>query len=216
MNNLQYGLLHTLRCLWAGQTLLRIRMNEGFSDYTLRGVVVDVGGGRSPDYFSYFKDNGVASITAIDQSLGDIDFEKDSLPYQEASVDMIVCANVLEHVYRYDFLVGEMYRILALGGTLTGFVPFLLQYHPDPHDYFRYTKEALVKIFTEAGFKAVTIRSIGGGPLMVNFNNIVLSVPRIVRPFLYCLYAGFDSIFLFLRPDAQERCPLGYIFSARK
>ena len=205
-----------LKKIYAGQSLLRVLMNLGFKRYALSGVVVDVGGGRAPDYFEYFGMKHVTYVTPVDGSFSGVDFEKDTLPFMEGSVDTVVCANVLEHVYNHQFLIGEMKRILKPDGTLIGFVPFLIQYHPDPHDYFRYTKEALHRMFSDAGFTDVDIREIGGGPFLANFNNIVLSIPRIVRVLLYPVYAGLDRLFLVLRPFATLRYPLGFIYSMKK
>ena len=205
-----------LKKIWAGQSLLRISMNLGFKGISLKGKVVDIGGGHHPDYFDYFDMKAVTSVTSVDGSISNIDFERDPLPFEEGSVDTILCANVLEHMYHYQFLIGEMRRILKPGGALVGFTPFLIQYHPDPHDYFRYTKEALAKIFAEAGFAEVHIKEVGGGPFAANFNNLVLSVPRIARVILFPLYWGLDRLMLRLRPGVRSRYPLGFIFTMRK
>lgn len=205
--------LATLRKLYAGQSILRISMNEGFRGYPLAGKVVDVGGGHEPDYFEYFAMQDGAALAVIDGSMSSIDFEKDPLPFADASVDTVICANVLEHVYHHQFLAGQMRRILSPHGTVIGFVPFMIQYHPDPHDYFRYTREALTRIFTDAGFSRIEIRTVGGGPFLVNFNTIGLSVPRVLRPLLYLPYALLDALFLALRPASRERYPLGFIFT---
>jgi SAM-dependent methyltransferase len=190
-------------------------MNQGFRTCALTGAVVDVGGGHNPDYFDYFDMSRMTSVVAVDGSMSGIDFEKEPLPFNDHSVDTVLCANVLEHVYNYAFLIKEMRRILKSQGQLIGFVPFLIQYHPDPHDYFRYTKEALMRMFTDAGFTDIGIRSIGGGPFMSNFNALVLSVPRPLRPLMYLPYALLDTLFLTVRPRIRERYPLGFIFSLR-
>lgn len=210
-----YGLLHTLKKLYAGQTLVRIRMNTAFTHETIRGRVVDIGGGRSPDYFSYLKTEAGTTIEASDLSLSPIDFEKDTLPYEKNSVDTALMCNILEHIYHYDHLLSEVSRILRPEGKLIGFVPFWVGYHPDPHDYFRYTHEALAKMLAEAGFEDVKIARVGGGPFAANFNTIVLSFPRVLRPVLYLPYILLDRFFLFLRPASIVRFPLGYIFTAK-
>jgi SAM-dependent methyltransferase len=207
---------YLFRKILRGQTLLRILMNSGFREFKLSGKVVDIGGGRHPDYFEYFDIKGTQSIEPLDGSLSGIDFERDRLPYDDGSIDTVVCANVLEHIYNHQLLVKEMHRILTLNGTLVGFVPFLIQYHPDPHDYFRYTKEALMRIFTDAGFKNIAIKEVGGGPFATNFNNIMLSIPRPLAAILFSAYWGLDRLFLKLRPKVRERYPLGFIFSMEK
>lgn len=191
-------------------------MNRDLGSYAIFGKVVDIGGGRSPDYFDFFRKEGIISIEAVDGSMSEIDFEKDKLPYNDGTVDTVVCANVLEHVYNYRWLVREMERILKTGGTLVGFVPFLINYHPDPHDYFRYTDESLRRIFEDAGFMVVDIKRVGMGPFAVNYNNLVLSVPVAIRVLLWPFYHVMDLIFLKLRPKAGARYPLGYIFSMKK
>lgn len=202
------------RSVSKGQSVLRALMNRSLSDETVRDKTVDVGGGRHPDYFSFLKQEGSVSIEAVDASINKIDFEKDALPYANGMVDTVICCNVLEHIYRYAFLTGEMRRILKPGGTLIGFVPFLINYHPDPHDYFRYTKESLERILKEAGFAKVLIREVGAGPILLNFNNIVLSLPIFLRPLLLPFYYWADVLILALRPGLRVRYPMGYIFVA--
>jgi SAM-dependent methyltransferase len=211
MNNTFF---HTAYCLLRGQTLTRIHMNLALSKETLQGHVVDIGGGRNPDYFSYFQQKD-ARVETIDQSISGIDFEQDALPFNDKSVDVVILCNVLEHIYHYDFLLAEIRRILKPNGRCVGFVPFWVGYHPDPHDYFRYTHECLKRIFTETGFDIMYIDSIGSSPILANFNTIVLSVPKIVRPILYGFYFIADQVFLRLRPRSKERNPFGYVFSIK-
>jgi SAM-dependent methyltransferase len=207
--------MHTLRCLYRGQSLLRIRMNQTFADHVLSGKVLDVGGGHNPDYFQYFE-RREESIEMIDGSSSPVNFETDQLPYADGAFDTLVLANVLEHVYNHQFLLGETHRVLAGKGILIGFVPFWTGYHPDPHDYFRYTDEALARLLPGAGFVDVSITAIGGGPVLANFNTIVLSIPRILRPIAYVWYSAFDALFVRLRPKSAARNPLGYVFRAAR
>lgn len=190
-------------------------MNTGLANETIRGRVVDIGGGRSPDYFSYLKTEDDTTIEASDLSISSIDFEKDALPYASGSIDTVLMCNILEHIYHHNHLLGEALRILRPKGELIGFVPFWVSYHPDPHDYFRYTHEALSKMLMEAGFENITITRIGDGPFTANFNTIVLSLPRFLRTVLYVPYIVLDRFLLFLRPHSAVRCPLGYIFTAK-
>ncbi len=57
-----------LKKIYRDQSLLRILMNEGFSGYALEGKVIDIGGGRNPDYFNYFDMSRVTSREALDGS----------------------------------------------------------------------------------------------------------------------------------------------------
>lgn len=211
---MHYHSLPLMRKLLAGQTPARILMNYGFAKHTLSGRVVDIGGGHSPDYYQYFSQASGTTLEIIDGSLSGIDFEKDALPFADGSVDTVILANVLEHLYKSDILLKEIHRILSKDGKLIGFVPFWVGYHPDPHDYFRYTKEALMRMFADALFVSVNIETVGGGPFLANLNTIILSVPRILRPIFAIPYVILDKLFIFLRPRSLERNPLGYIFVA--
>lgn len=210
----QYGLGHTLARLYAGQTIARVLMNRALAEEKISGLVVDIGGGRHPDYFSYLQVAPDTRVEPLDLSMSDIDLEKDALPYASASVDTVLMCNVLEHIYHHQQLLAEARRILRPQGSLAGFVPFLVGYHADPHDYFRYTNEALQKLLAEAEFVGIEVKRVGRGPFIANFNNIILSFPRMLRPLLYILYAGLDCVFVWLRPKSVERFPLGYVFTA--
>lgn len=187
----------------------------------LAGGVVDVGGGRGASYLPYMKKQEGASVTGFDlkPSHGvtvNIDFEKDTLPREDGSIDQVLMFNILEHIYHHQFLVSEVARILKPKGELVGFVPFLVNYHPDPHDYFRYTNEALHLILTEAGFCAVRVKHVGIGPFMVNLNNFVPSLPRVVSTLIFPVYYLLDMMMVKLRPNIGKRYPLGYLFFAEK
>ncbi len=209
-------LSHTLLKLYAGQSIARILMNTGLRHVRVSGLVVDVGGARQPDYFEYMQKGEGVHIELLDGKISAIDFEVDTLPYPNAAVDTVVMCNLLEHIYNHNFLLTEAHRILKPGGSLVGFVPFWVGYHPDPHDYFRYTPEALLKMFTATGFTQVNIRPVGGGPLIANFNTIGLSMPRFLRPLVYLWYALFDRLYITLRPQSMQRNPLGFIFTATR
>jgi len=193
-------------------------MHWELSHHTLSGHVLDVGAGIRPEYHALFQQHDNTRIESVDMRVGDttIDFEKDRLPYDDDSFQSVLVFNVLEHIYNHQFFVSELHRIAMQEGTVIGFVPFFIQYHPDPHDYFRYTQEALERIFTDAGFTNIVVTCIGGGPFLVNFNTIVLSLPRLVRLFAYPVYALCDRIFVFLRPQITARFPLGYFFTLTK
>lgn len=200
---------------------MRALMNEALRAYSVDpGIVVDVGGGKSPSYKTYLSGwhEGVHNID-IQHGGGasrTVDFEYDRLPYENESVDQVLIFNVLEHVYHHAHLVGEMHRVLKNGKYVIGFVPFLINYHPDPHDYFRYTDEALQKIFKDIGFTAVEVRLVGFGPFTVNCNTLASFMPRVFNalgwPFAYV----FDRILLRLKPQLAARFPLGYLFVLTK
>ncbi len=206
-----------LKGLNQNKSLARLLMNTEIAKHSLSGDVLDIGGGKKPSYVKLFNTGQLNTFNIIDfETIPDYNLEKDRLPYHDASLDQILLFNILEHIYNYRFVVNEAYRVLKKNGVVLGFVPFLVNYHPDPHDYFRYTAEALDKIFSEAGFKDIDIKEIGGGPFYVNFNTILFSMPKISRIVIFPFYYFLDKIYLKLRPKASKRFALGYFFILKK
>lgn len=205
-----------------GKSLARALFNAELPIISLNGRVLDVGGGKHQDYLEFLDMGENILVNTVDIELREknsgqpIDFEKDQLPYRESTFDHVLIFNVLEHIYNYNFLISEMRRVLTDGGRLIGFVPFLVNYHPDPHDYFRYTKEALQKILADNGFRDIKVQEVGRGPFAVNYNNLALSLPLGIRVAILPFYNFADTLFLSLRPKARARYPLGYIFIGQK
>jgi SAM-dependent methyltransferase len=144
-----------------------------------------------------------------------IDFETDTLPYEDRTFDVVLMYNVLEHIYNYHHLLVEARRVVKPDGVLFGFVPFLQRYHPDPHDYFRYTHEALQKMLRDAGYDAVVVKPIGLGMFSAQFQTMALSLPRLARVILYPCYHSMDLVYTNLRSHTAGWYPLGYYFQAR-
>jgi len=204
-----------------GKSLARAYMHEETKNIELDGTVSDVGAGGNPEYHDFFKRGKNLKITKFDlnERRGTnikIDLEKDSLPYESKKLDAVLLFNVLEHIFNYNHLVVEIERVIKNGGRLIGYVPFLVNYHPDPHDYFRYTEESLEKIMKTAGFRDVVIRPTGAGPFAVQFNVLMLSIPKVLRLILFPFFYFLDVVFLYFRPETTKRVPLGYMFVATK
>jgi len=200
-----------------GKTLIRALMNLELRKFSLAGKVIDVGGGQNPSYLRFFKKADHLQFESVDLA-GDkkIDLESNALPYQDASADYVLLFNILEHIYNHQALVKETIRVLKSDGTVIGFVPFFVGYHPDPHDYFRYTNESLQKIFKGAGFGSVSVQPVGGGPVLAAFNILMNYFPRFLTLFAFPWYVLLDWIMLKIRPSLADRFMLGYLFVVKK
>jgi SAM-dependent methyltransferase len=82
----------------------------------------------------------------------DIRSEIYEIPLPDASVDIILCTQVLEHLKYPVRALKEMHRLLKPGGRLCITVPFAADEHLVPYDYFRYTRYALDFLLQEQGF----------------------------------------------------------------
>ena len=215
-------ILKIAKGIWRKKSLLRTLKNLELANYSVRGKVLDIGGGVNPSYFEFLKKEEGAEIINIDfKSLHEIgktiDLEKDPLPYSDGSIDHVLVFNLFEHIYNYRFLAGEIKRVLKPGRQVLGFVPFMMSYHPDPRDYFRYTKEALRNIFGETGFKNIQIIEVGLGPCAVSYNIYAsFPFPRFIKLIALPFYYYFDLALIKLRPKLKEKYPLGYVFILEK
>ncbi|HPA25369.1 MAG TPA: methyltransferase domain-containing protein [bacterium] len=85
-----------------------------------------------------------------------------NLPFEDSSVDAIVCLAVLEHVENPIKAVSEIKRVLKPGGFCLVTVPFLYYYHAEKgyyKDYWRFTEDAVEFIFKDfSNIEKINIR----------------------------------------------------------
>ena len=119
-----------------------------------RGRLFDYGCGAAP-YRSYFRECSEyigADVTPgphIDRLLG-----ADGLTAEpDASYDVVLSTQVLEHVQYPEDYLRECHRILRPGGTLMLSTHGMVQEHGCPFDFFRWTSRGLETLVTEGGFE---------------------------------------------------------------
>jgi SAM-dependent methyltransferase len=207
----------TIACMTPWRKLLYKKIKE----QPLCGKVLDLGGSRISNYHILFAGTYTIEVVNTDEGCKpDYNFTlEESFPLKSETYDCVIGINVLEHVFRYENVLNESYRILQKGGEVFFAIPFLMFVHPSPNDYFRYTAQALEKFFQNAGFQDVKIHAVGSGPGAV-FVQMIGGISggvlarAIAQPFMYVL----DVILNLLTPSKilRERFPLGYIVTAKK
>ncbi|MCB9422438.1 MAG: class I SAM-dependent methyltransferase [Ardenticatenaceae bacterium] len=83
------------------------------------------------------------------------------VPFGNNFFDVVVCAELLEHVFQPQVVLLEAYRVLRPGGTLLTTAPFLYRVHGDPFDYGRYTAHYWRTALSGIGFTEITIENQG-------------------------------------------------------
>jgi SAM-dependent methyltransferase len=95
----------------------------------------------------------------------------EQLPFADASFDLILATDVLEHVEREADALGELRRVAAPGGRLLITAPayrWLWSQHDDVHHHFRrYTMRSLRR----------TVRASGWEPIVRSYFNTLLLPP---------------------------------------
>jgi SAM-dependent methyltransferase len=196
--------------------------------------VLDIGCGQKPylPFFSPF----AGKYVGVDLAPGpyvDVVAPAEELPFPDASFDLVLCTQALEHVAEPGKVLAEIHRVLAPGGTALVSVPFVFLYHPDPvesdQDYWRWTHSGLRRSFAAAGaWSEVDVRSQGEviaclGLIVAQFVDELgqrLRVPFLRRALLFALNSVAEWLDARFPPRARVPEPgsltANYLVSALK
>ena len=149
---LRFTLFHP--AYWAYRTL---REAIAAAAHEARGVLLDVGCGSKP-YGSLFAPHVETYIgleygaeTSYQGHRADLLGHAAALPLASASVETVLCTEVLEHLEDPRGALEEFYRVLKSGGLLMVTAPFAYPVH-DERDYFRYSAKGIRVLLEGAGF----------------------------------------------------------------
>ncbi len=112
-----------------------------------------------------------------------------ALPFERSSFQLVFSQETMEHVADPFQAVREMGRVLKQDGVLYLQVPFVLGYHPDPEDYWRFTHSGVRRLIEQAGLSCERVEpSLAAGTgvhrILVEFIAGVAArlVPQTYRP----------------------------------
>jgi SAM-dependent methyltransferase len=87
----------------------------------------------------------------------------EALPVEDASFDVVLCTQVLEHCDDPAQAVRELRRVTAPGGRVLASTHGVQVYHPSPVDYWRWTHEGLRRVFEQnAEWSSLTVDAAAG------------------------------------------------------
>lgn len=151
------------------------------------GTVLDVGCGAQPfrgllpDGTRY---HGIDTINAKEHfgyELPDVRyFEGSRWPVEDAGADVILCTEVLEHVFDVEAFLQEARRCSRPRGMLVLTVPFAARWHYAPHDYWRFTPSSLALLLDQAGFTDVRVYQRGNPITVAAYKAMALLLPIIM------------------------------------
>lgn len=108
-----------------------------------------------------------------------------TVPVDDASVDVVLSTQVLEHVADPAVYLRECHRVLRPGGQLLLSTHGIMVYHPDPVDLWRWTGAGLQRAVADAGFEVERFEGIMGlaaTGLQLVQDALWWRLPRVVRP----------------------------------
>jgi SAM-dependent methyltransferase len=112
--------------------------------------VLDVGCGEKP-YRELFDASEYVGVDAAENAAADLHGRAEELPVPDASFDVVLCLQVLEHVEEPARAVRELHRATAPGGRVLAATHGVQVYHPNPDDLWRWTHAGLQRLFAENG-----------------------------------------------------------------
>ena len=129
---------------WIGRALsrklTRISLDRFIASHATGRRTLDIGAQNGP-YAAHFPHRVALDIR---RGIGvQIIGDTQALGIADATFDVVLCTEVLEHLPEPQQAVDEMFRVLKPGGQLLLTTRFLFPIHDAPHDYFRYTKYGL-------------------------------------------------------------------------
>ena len=166
LNYVLYKGKKMIKQLWNKKSFHRIFLNTKVENLDIENTtILDIGGGEKKSSYHAIlinKGNKFISIDVTDNCDIKVNLEVQRLPFEDNSQDIVFCFNVMEHIFNYQNLLDEIYRVLKKDGKFYFYVPFLVNKHADPYDYFRFTDNALIKLFTSTGFKDIEVKLLSG------------------------------------------------------
>ncbi len=174
--------------------ITREKLDLFLKKHSTESKTLDIGCGNTP-YVSYFPNSVTIDVSKLRKPA--ILADAHCLPFKNASFEVILCTEVLEHLKEPQWAIDEMERVLLDGGKLVLTTRFIFPLHDTPGDYYRFTKYGLryllrnwerVEIEEETstiGSIAVLLQRIG---LQSNFRFPFLEIfPYIMARVLLCL-----------------------------
>ena len=101
-----------------------------------------------------FDANNNFMLTDINKSFGHPVLDVTKMTYSN-KFDIVLCLNVLEHVYDFETAINNIHKALKKGGVAIVAVPTFYPLHDEPGDYWRFTEHSLRKLFS--GFKSMKL-----------------------------------------------------------
>lgn len=192
-----------------------------------KGDVLDIGGGDGR-YAGLFKHvDSYKRLDVDEKAKPDIVASIEKIPLEDASVDGIICTQVLGDVWDIPQAMNEMSRILKKDGLLLITECLHNELHDEPHDYWRFTPNTYKKLIGEE-FEIISLEPRGGYysmRLQQHIRKLILKHhPYNKRPMLGRLMHAYASIRCAIAEwhdarqsaDINERFAIGFNLLARK
>jgi SAM-dependent methyltransferase len=197
-------------------------------------TVFDIGCGNKPfeAYIRTLTKNDDTSayrgcdIVQSSEQKADIICDVTNIAEKSSAYDVVICTQVIEHVFEHFKVFEEAYRLLKPGGVFIVSSNLVWEIHEAPYDYYRFTKYGFIKLLENAGFHVQEAKSNGGkfavlGQLILHVfrgrgekkgvNRVFYAITR------RCLALMCNMVFPLLDDKFKDdRYTLNYVFVGKK
>lgn len=141
------------------QYAVRKPLNEWLARHRdVTGRLLDVGCGDRR-YEPFFPRADYVGFDVPSNARADLHGSIEAIPIEDASNDLVLCLQVLEHVPDPAAAVRELRRVVRPGGLVLASTHGVYPYHPNPEDLWRWTHDGLERLFRDAGdWSSVVVR----------------------------------------------------------
>ena len=191
---------------WLGTFYLSRKLNKLLPQ--LNGRILDVGCGKCPYRTLFSKATEYIGIDVVEGGKADFIVTPDAAwPLADASFDVVLATQVIEHVENLPYTLGEISRVCKPGGIIILSFPFLYNEHGSPYDFQRYTIHGASKLMPykvktlerQGGFgSTVIILTLNWLEEMLNNNKITRFIKASILPFWILLSLAMNILGLLL------------------
>jgi SAM-dependent methyltransferase len=165
----------------------------------VQGRVLDVGCGDRPYDPLFAQADDLVGFDVDGNDRADLHGTIDAIPVEDASFDVVLCLQVLEHVPDPAAAVAELRRVARPGGRVLLATHGVYPFHPNPDDLWRWTHQGLERLFhTSAEWTSVTVTPGAGTAattaMLVNHGLDLLAKRAHVRPLAVPLVTAFNAL----------------------
>jgi SAM-dependent methyltransferase len=181
-------------------------------------------GEKNKFYKEYFSSCKV--ITSDVHGLFDVDyiFDGHNIPFKDNIFDLVLAAQVIEHVINPWQFSKEIQRVTKIGGLVQIEAPQNFPYHAEPYDFFRFTFTGLRSLFSNCSVLDVVITEGNASMVAVSISNLIINstdikILRRIFLFFSTLFLGWMKYLDLFSQSVNRRSismPKGYAFTFKK
>lgn len=221
LKNIRFRLVQLIYADHNNSSIVKNRINQCLSELGKHEIGINIGAGTTSIH---------NQIRNLDIYPGENIYyvaKAESIPEKNDFFSLAISQEVLEHIKDPNLAVSEIFRVLKKGGKFYCQVPFIIGYHPGPTDFWRFTKEGIVSLLSNAGFEIIEVGiAVGAGTGFYRISvEFFAGLFSIFIPKFYYVFKAFFAIslypikfldYLFKYSTQKDRIPGGYFVIAKK